>query len=184
MKTIFKKWFPFVVVISAFCMLTYASVQQAYRQEANDPQIQMAEDVAHRLETETPNAVLPADPVEVSTSLAPYWIVFDPKDQAVAANARLHGQIPAFVPGALEYARQHGENRITWQPEAGVRSAVVIVPVANGEKGFVLAGRSLREVEKRVNDLTALLGIGLGVSLAASFFITLIVEFLKPRSSS
>ena len=38
LKTIFKVWLPFAVVISAFCMLVYASVQQVYRQDANDPQ--------------------------------------------------------------------------------------------------------------------------------------------------
>jgi hypothetical protein len=34
--------------------------------------------------------------------------------------------------GALDYARQNGQNRVTWQPEAGVRMATVVVPYNSG----------------------------------------------------
>jgi len=50
MKNILKIWLPLLVVISAFSGLAYASVQQAYRQGADDPQIQMAEDTAYALD--------------------------------------------------------------------------------------------------------------------------------------
>ncbi len=44
LKNIFRIWLPFAVTVTAFCALTYAAVQQSFRQNANDPQIQLAED--------------------------------------------------------------------------------------------------------------------------------------------
>ncbi len=172
-------WLPTAVALVAVCGLIYVTGQQLYRRSADDPQIQMAGDAARELENGTPDEIIPAEKVEISQSLAPYLIVFDVNGNPVASNARLHGQIPAFVTGALRAARQKGENRITWQPEAGVRSAVVIVPVAGGEKGFVLAGRSLREAESRIQDLTYLTGAGLAGSLAASLIAAIVADLLK-----
>ena len=49
LRNIFRGWLPFAVVVTAFCALAYATVQQSLRQAANDPQIQMAEDTAASL---------------------------------------------------------------------------------------------------------------------------------------
>ena len=43
---------------------------------------------------------------------------------------------------------RRGEDRLTWQPEPGVRSATVVVHYQGAQAGFVMAGRSLREVGK------------------------------------
>jgi hypothetical protein len=48
--------------------------------------------------------------------------------------------------GALKASEQGGENRVTWQPRGDVRIASVVVPL---EDGYVMAGRSLRDVEQR-----------------------------------
>ena len=45
---VFLKWLPLGVAVTLVCALIYATVQQNYRQSANDPQIQMAEDAALR----------------------------------------------------------------------------------------------------------------------------------------
>ena len=42
----FIAWLPFAIIIVIFSGLVYAIVQQNYRQSANDPQIQIAEDLA------------------------------------------------------------------------------------------------------------------------------------------
>ena len=42
MRNILRHWFPLAVVATAFCGLVYVAVQQELRQNANDPQIQMA----------------------------------------------------------------------------------------------------------------------------------------------
>jgi hypothetical protein len=47
----------------------------------------------------------------------------------------------------------HSEDRITWEPRAGVRIAAVIVSFKGRAAGYVLAGRLLTEVEKREGAL-------------------------------
>ena len=174
-KTIFRIWLPFVVAISAFCALGYTSVQQAYRQGANDPQIQMAEDaVATLANGGSADAVVPVNQVPVDQSLTPFLIVYDAKGIVLASSATLDGQTPDLPDGVLDSAKQMGEDRITWQPRDGVRIAAVIVPYQNG---FVLAGRSLREVESRVDQLTTFTGLAWLLALAATLAVIAFGEF-------
>ena len=171
-KAIFRTWIPFAVLITIVCGLVYASVQQVLRQAADDPQIQMAEDTARALDSgSSPEAVLPAGQVEVSRSLAPFVVVYDQSGQPTAASGMLNGKPPRPPQGVLDYAGQNGMNRVTWQPQEGVRIASVVVPY---EGGFVLAGRSLREAEKREIQArgfaAAAWALGLLASLAAVVF--------------
>ena len=71
-----------------------------------------------------------------------------------------HGAVPPIPKGVLDYTHAHGKDRVTYVPEPGVRSATVVVAVSGGQGGFVLAGRSLREVEKRVDPLTQQVAAG------------------------
>ena len=48
----------------------------------------------------------------------------------------------------------NGEDRVTWQPQGNVRIALVVTKVTGVQSGFIAAGRSLREVEKREDQLT------------------------------
>jgi len=143
----FRLWLPFAVVVTAFCALVYVAVQQSLRQGANDPQIQMAEDAAAALDRgATVKSAVPLAQAEFSTSLAPFLIVYDLSGRPLASSGLLNGSLPDYPVGALQAARQNGENRVTWQPNPGVRIASVVVPY---QDGYVVAGRSLREVEKR-----------------------------------
>ena len=75
---IIRAWLPLAVLATAFCGLAYVTVQQALRQDANDPQIQMAEDTAAALDKGAgSDAVLPAQHVELASSLAPFVILYD-----------------------------------------------------------------------------------------------------------
>ncbi len=140
-------WIPFAVVVTAFCALAYLAVQQVLRQGANDPQIQMAEDGAAALDGGAPTeSVVPNQQVEFSKSLAPFLVVYDTNGKLVASSGVLDGQLPDYPVGALEAAKQSGENRVTWQPREGVRIASVVVPF---KQGYVMAGRNMREVEAR-----------------------------------
>ena len=172
MLAILRVWLPFVVIITAFCALAYGTVQQSLRQGANDPQIQMAEDAAAALdEGAGVDAVVPTQQVEFSRSLAPFLVVYDANAKPVASSGLLNGQMPDYPIGALQAAKQSGENRVTWQPDANVRIASVAVPF---KSGYVVAGRSLREVENREAQ-TQLMAFGvwvvslIGALLAAAF---------------
>jgi hypothetical protein len=167
-------WLPAAVGATLVAGLTYVSVQQSYRQSANDPQLQLAEDAAARLSAgEQPAAVVGGTQVDLATSLAPFVAVYGSDDQVLAASGSLDGQPPTPPAGVLQAARDTGANMVTWEPRDGVRQAVEVVPWRSPSgSGTVLAGRSLRQVEQRVDDLTLMLGLGwvvtlLGVAVAA-----------------
>jgi hypothetical protein len=141
----------------------YVAVQQSLRQGANDPQIQLAEDAANKLNRgATASSVVGSEKVSVSSSLAPFIIVYNSQGNEIASSAELDGQTPDLPKGVLHNTTPTHHDIVTWQPDSGVRIAAV---TASYNDGYVLAGRSLREVEKRESDLTAAVGLGLGLSL-------------------
>ncbi len=171
-QNILRHWLPLAVVITALSGLVYLVVQQSLRWGANDPQIQMAEDAAAVLTSGgAPESILPIDQVEISTSLAPFMVIYSDTGEGIASNALLHGVVPALPPGVFAYTRQNGEDRVSWQPEPGVRISAVVVAYGGAQPGFVMAGRSLREVEKREDQVQQLAGIAWLISLAGSLVV-------------
>jgi hypothetical protein len=174
-KKILGIWLPFAVVICAFCALVYATVQQVYRQNANDPQIQMAEDAADALNNgKSVETFMPASKVSVAKSLAPFYVVYDIGGKVIASSVTLDGQTPELPAGVLDSTSKLIENRITWQPANGVRIATVIVSYKDG---FVLAGRNMRDVEDRVAQLTIFTGLTLALALIATLVAIAVGEF-------
>lgn len=150
---IFGLWFPGVLIIIILAGLTYGIAQQVLRHLANDPQIQMAEDTAAALTGGAqPETLIPSGKIEIEKSLAPYLIIYDETGKPLAGNGVFHQQIPAPPSGVFEHAKVQ-QNRLSWQPERGVRSAIVVQYFSGAKSGFVLAGRSLRETEKRVEKI-------------------------------
>jgi hypothetical protein len=176
---ILKKWLPLAIATAGLCGLAYLTVQQSLRMGANDPQIQMAEDAASNLTGDASvESVVPSAKVEIADSLAPFVIVFDDSGKVLASSATLHGANPTLPSGVLDYTRQNGEDRVTWQPESGVRMAAVVVYYNNG---FVLAGRSLREVEKRESQVEQLSGLAMLAIWIATFVVVALGELMGPK---
>lgn len=181
---VIRIFLPLAVIITLFSGILYFAVQQVLRQSANDPQIQMAEDAATALASgKAVESVVPAALVDIAASIAPYLVVYDDAGKPVAASGLLHNQMPALPPGVFDYARQKGEDRITWQPEPGVRSAAVVTRVSGSRPGFVLAARSLREVENREMNMEILVGLGWLGTLLAAFIAVSIGETLERRQN-
>lgn len=149
------------VIISLLCATAYLGGQQVLRQSANDPQVQLSEDAARSLAFSTPaiNGV-----VDIAASLAPYTILYSPDGQPIAGNGYLDGMLPKIPAGVFNAAAKQGQNRLTWQPRAGIRQAIVVTAAPNS-KGFAVAGRSLRETEQRIDRLGDLAAIGWLLSL-------------------
>ena len=168
------RWIPLAFVICACCGLIYAAVQQDYRQSANDPQIQIAEDGASALAFGMRDtSIVPAGSIDISSSLDPYIVIYDASGQPVAGDGLLDNALPKLPAGVFPAVQaEGGESRFTWQPRPGVRSAVVVTAVKGGAGGFVMAGRSLREVENRESELTLQVGLVLLFALVGSFFLT------------
>lgn len=160
-------WVPVAVAVTALSLTLAVALQQAVRTGANDPQVEMIEDAATRLDAGAPPAaVIPAGSVEISASLAPWLLVYDRSGHLLAGSATLHGQPPPFPDSVLFGLRGQGRDLITWQPEAGVRSAVA---AAAWRGGYLVAGRSLRREEERIGALQRIVLAGwlAGMTLTA-----------------
>lgn len=165
-------WVTVFTVITIFTGLVYAAVQQDYRQTANDPQIQMAEDAAAQLsEGASIKSVIPAAKVDIARSLAPFVAVYDGNGKLLATNATENGQDISYPAGVFAYVKLYGEDRVTWQTQAGDRSATVVTSFSNkNQSGYVVAGRSLREVEKREAKLEQITALAWLVSILSVLF--------------
>jgi hypothetical protein len=180
-------WLALAFVITVLSGLVYVTIQQSLRIGANDPQIQVAEDLAASLaqghSLPSPNAE--TQKVELTKSLAPFTMVFDSHGQVLFSSAVVAGSVPAIPQGVLDYTQTHGEDRFTWQPQPGVRIAVVVHWYqSDAGGGFVLVGRSLREVENREDQTLLLVGLAWVVSIVGSLVLvaggTALVETVSP----
>ena len=91
------------------------------------------------------------------------------------ATTNLHGRRIVPPAGVFTVAGQNGENRRSWQPEAGVRNAIVVLPYSiNGDQGYVVAGHSLKETEKREQFLMGQIVVGILITLGATFIIAIL----------
>ena len=173
---------PVAVLATLACGLVYLEVQQDQRSGANDPQYQLAQDAAVRLEAGAgPSGVVDTGvAVDPSTSLAPFVIVFDAGHSVLAANATLDGGVPVPPAGVLDAARKGSPNAITWQPRAGVRIATVTVAWLGG---FVLAGRSLARVEEQERNAELLAGAAWIFALGALAAASLVAACLWPHKA-
>ena len=181
-KDVVRIWLPFAVVATAFCGLVYSTVQQVQRHNADDPQIQMAEDAAAALNRgENVTDVVPKTSVEISQSLAPFMVIYGADGKPIASSGLLNGQIPNYPLSALNSSKASGENRVTWQPTNEVRVASVVAPYHDG---FVMAGRNLREVEKRENQTEIFAAVTWLLTLAATFVVILFGQLFMTGKKS
>jgi hypothetical protein len=179
LRKILDRYLPLVTVITIVCALVYVVDQQALRMSANDPQIQLAEDGAEALARGVDaQSLLPVNTIDVASSLAPFMIVYNDAGEPTASSGFLHGITPTLPIGILDYVRNAGEDRVTWQPEGGVRIAIVVMRANGISPGFVLVGRSLRETEKRVDQLTLLVGLAWLASLFATLLSIVLSELI------
>ena len=160
------------------CVLAYLSVQQVWRQSANDPQVQVARDTARLLAGGLPmDSAVPRLQIDMSESLSPFVMIFNDAGAVQASSGRLHGGVRTVPKGVLDQVRQRGELRVTWQPENGVRIATVVVPYSGTTSGFVLVGRSLREIERRMVQFQGFVGVAWVVILAGLLALVAASEY-------
>lgn len=167
--TTLKAWLPLAVLATLVAVLVYGANQQSYRQNANDPQIEIAQDTARSIQDSgQADGIVPVESVDIRQSLSPYIMTFNNDGQLLASSALLDGSHPLPPAGVFAYAKAHGQERFSWQPAAGVRSAAVLIHYEGSQPGFVLVGRSLREIELRENRLALEVLIAWMVMLSAT----------------
>ena len=78
--------------------------------------------------------------------------------------------------------KANGEERVTWQPEPGVRMATVVVRNPGPAGGFIVVGRSLSETESRIGQLGSLLFLGWAATLIGVLILVTFSEAFAERS--
>ena len=172
---VFVIWAPVAAAATVICLFVNLAVQQSFRTSADDPQIQLAEDTATGQMVEPqrqPREGLPA--VDIGSSLASWVAVYDDTGRPVVSSGRLHGIMPELPPGIFDYVREHGLDRVTWKPEAGLRIALIVVRTDGANPHFVASGRSLRETERRIDSLNLISLLGWVGALIAALLATLV----------
>lgn len=167
-----------LTIITIFTGVIYGTVQQLYRANANDPQVQLAHDIANDLQQKPMESILLPDTIDLTKSLGVFMVFYDAGGNTLRSSGLLDGQ-PAQLPkGIFDITKNHGEHRVTWQPRRGVRMAMIVVAVNNSPVAYVAVGRSLKEVEDRIGKMIWMLAIGwitcavvLGISAGIYLFI-------------
>lgn len=178
----FARWIPLAIAIVGAFAFVYLAVQQGWRMGADFPQVQLAEDAAARLGAGVapPSAYDAPEKLDITSSLAPWLAIYDDAGRPVVSSGLLDGRAPQLPAGVLEHARNAGVSRVTWQPRPGVRDATVVRRFDGAARGFVVAGRSLREAERHIADLRSLAVLAMLLTLAASLAAQLALAFLTP----
>lgn len=141
-------------IITILAMLIYTSVQQAHRSAANDPQLQIVTDICNRLKKGgSIDKWFNNDTIEISQSLSVFSTLFDNQGQPVISTGVLNGKMPHLPEGVFDFASKKGEDVFTWQPQGGVRMAIVLRSLQSSPYSFVASGRALKETEKREQNL-------------------------------
>ncbi len=176
---VFINAIPFAGIITLFCGLVYVTVQQVYRQTANDPQIAMVQEISEQLsEKIDPASLVSSYKMKMDKTQNPFIIILDGSLKILVSNVDLNGEIPIPPKGVFETAKNEKEFRVTWQPRNDIRIASVIQYTKSPSEYYVLAGKSLNETESRIEQLIHFCMIFWVLSVAFIFLFFVFKEFL------
>jgi len=179
-------WLPLSVAIVCIYGIMYLVVQQYIRLSANEILTEYAENTRSKLENGmTPDSIIKEIPkIDMAKSLSPFVMIYNNARILIASSASLKENYPAIATGTLDYAEKNNGNKVTWQPQQEVRNATVILHCTKDGQGyFILAGRSLREIENREHFVLLQTFAGMMLTLFATFVMVVIVQGFKRRLS-
>ncbi len=148
------------LIITIIFGVIYATVQQTYRTGADDPQIQIANDIKTKLQQSKPVANFFNGTINILQSLSSFITLYDIEGNPLRSSGFLDGKPPELPSGIFDFTKSHDEHRVTWQPRNGVRMAMVVVTSNSSPVAFIASGRSLNEVEVREHNLITILFFG------------------------
>lgn len=193
-------WILAAGLVTGICFMIGIISQQIFRLNANDPQIQIAEDFArasvqNQFTDETLRSSFemftPAKlQVNTEISLSPWIQIYSETGEVFLSSAVLSDgvSVPHIPRGIFKEVDKHGELRVTWQPKKEVRQAIVVTKFTGLKNGYFVAGKSLAEVEKRISHLWWVIGIlwgfiVIGIGLVAIWYFGYFPELKKiPRT--
>ncbi len=163
-------------LVTLFCGLVFAISQQMLRLTANDPQVQIAQDILNSLAQGADPKQLSPTTVDMTKATNPFVIIYDNSEKAVGTTVELDKKTPVPPKGAFEKTKKNNESRFTWEPKEGLRQAAVMVKYKDG---YVVVGKSLGEIDNRIKMMLKLVSVAWVMGIAATS-----LAFLLTRSKS
>ena len=174
--------FATAIIVTGIVLTIYATVQQAHRSAANDPQLQLARDITAKIDNNKAfDQLLPGDTIEISQSLGTFVALYDAKGKPQQSTGLLDGKLPKLPSGVFDFTHNNKEDVFTWQPRQGVRIATVLQLTKNG---FIAVGRSLQEVEIREGNLVTMVFVTWMICMGIIVLHWLIQIWLTRKRSS
>jgi hypothetical protein len=171
----FVNWLPFAIIIVIFSGLAYGTVQQVYRQSANDQLFQVIESITNNINQGQPlSQIVPAQGItDLTATILPFAMVYDATSTEIGSSILLDGKNPTVPAGMLAAAKARGQLAETWQPALGVREAVVVKYLSGTQSGYLVVGRSLKQTEILENQTLLMSEIAGIIALVLTFIVLL-----------
>jgi len=155
--------------ITLFWVGLFVIMRQTGRLKINRPLVAMIDEAIVKLGKGAEiTSVIPRKNIDMTLDNEEYMIIINERGEVAAGSIRLEGITPIPPKGVLDYAKDRGINRVAWQPKKGIRSAIVVKPYPHG---WILAGRSLKEVETEEKNWMKVLGIFWAGTMTAGWLV-------------
>lgn len=173
----------FLVLVAIFSIV-FISIcytgRLVLRQQANDPQVEVTEQVAGIIRQGAPleAIVSGAEQIELTQSDALFVTIFDKDKNIAGSTAVVNGQSLSVPAQNFDLAKAQGDYRFDLEVAEGRKMAAVLKPI--DDSAYVLAGRSLAEFEKRADTLSLPIWIGWGISVLLALVLSPLLKPLRP----
>ncbi|MFP3579034.1 hypothetical protein [Arthrobacter sp. fls2-241-R2A-200] len=171
-------WIAAAAVVTVVFCSVYIAFQQSGRRSADIAPAAAAASAVQMLATSVPSVPR----LELTPESGVFVLVYGSDDRPEAGTATLHGVLPTVPAGVLDTARRSGADAVTWQPEPGLRLAVV---ARSAEGKVVVAGQSLAPYE--ATDTMVMVYLMLGwfgcvLLLGAGFAVSVVLGHHQSRA--
>ncbi len=182
-KIALMKWLQYAIIIVVVGGTGCLGLQQVYRSGADDPQVQIVDDVARAVEGGVdPAQIIPNPSTDVAISLSPFLASFSAERIPTLSSGVMDGSSINIPTEIFAAAKETSEHRATWEPKDGVRVALVVRALKDGT--FIVAGRNLREVEKRMSHTNTFAVLGISLALILTLLLELFGAWRHAQAKS
>jgi hypothetical protein len=181
LKSILIFWLIIIFLVTFTCLLTYIVAQQLTRLGANDLPVKLATETSIKLEKgQSPGNSIPGETVDISKSLETFVMIFDRDKNLITKSAMIGNAEPVYPKGVLDYVDKMGEDKVTWQPQEGLRFATVVIKSGDS---YIVAGRSLQEPERLIGIIGNIVFFAwLACAVFSSIALGIVYVFIKKYS--
>jgi len=173
-------WVLGFVLVTGIFGTVYVVAQQSVRASANTEPAAVAAREVQLLAAGS--GALSEQRVELTADSGPFVVVYGVDNAPVSGTVVRNGALPVVPAGVLTTARLHGQDKVTWQPAAGLRFAVVARAGSDGR--VVVGGQSLTPFEDRDTQTMILVGLGWLASIACLTGAWILTKVLGTRPAA